>query len=364
MKPLRRHVARLALIVWITGVIACDGGPDGLRPTASAPPVYTVDTVTVAPSKLTETLTATGTLLPRESVELQSERAGVVREIAFVEGRPVKAGTVLVRIDDSELRAELERAKARLALDTASEQRQRALLESSGTSRATYDTSVASLRTARAEANLIEAQIAKTAIRAPFDGVPGLRHVSVGSYVTPGTRIVSFTDTAALKLDFGIPERYAAYVEAGQDVTFRIVGRSESFQARIYAIEPAVEVATRSILLRAEVPNPEDRLRPGAFAEVKVVLADIPDAIAIPAMALVPGLRQQSVFVFENGKAESRSVQIGLRTPDAVQIIEGLAPGDRVITTGILQLRSGMRVEARDAGSVVEDDGVAKAASN
>ncbi len=335
---------------------ACERGRAVQKPAGAAPPVFTVDTVTITPGSLSETLTATGTLLPRESVELQSERAGVVRQIAFVEGQPVKAGTALVRIDDSELRAELERAKARLALDTASESRQRALLQSRGTSQATYDTSVANLGAARAEANLIEAQIAKTVIRAPFDGVPGLRHVSLGSYVTPGTRIVSFTDTAALKLDFGIPERYASYVRINTDVTFRVTGRSESFRAHIYAIEPAVEVATRSVLLRAEVPNPDGMLLPGSFAEVKVVLADTPDALSVPAIALVPGLRQQTVFVFENGRAAPREVQIGLRTADSVQITEGLAPGDRVIPTGILQLRPGMKVEARA--------GVAEAAAN
>ncbi len=346
---LRRPHLQVVAPALLAFLLGCDGGP-AARPEAKAPPVFTVDTVTMTPRSLRETLSATGTLLPRESVELQSERAGVVVEIPFTEGRPVAAGAVLVRIDDTELQAELERARAKLALDTATEQRQRALLDSRGTSRATYDVSVANLRTARAEVSMIEAQIAKTVIRAPFAGTPGLRHVSVGSYVTPGTRIVSFSDVSALKLDFGIPERYAALLAPGQELQFRVAGQAESFRATIYAIEPAVDVATRSVLLRANVPNPQGLLRPGAFAEVTVVLADIPDALAVPAIALVPGLRQQTVFVYEDGKAESRSVQVGLRTADSVQITEGLRPGERVITTGILQLRSGMTVEARAPG--------------
>jgi membrane fusion protein (multidrug efflux system) len=177
--------------------------------------------------------------------------------------------------------------------------------------------------------------------------VAGLRRVSVGTYLTPGTPICSFQDISSLKIDFSLPEVYLGYLKAGQKVTFHVVGRSEKFEATIMAIEPTIEVATRSLLVRATVPNEDARLLPGSFAEVEVVLGEIPDALLIPAIALIPGLKQQTVFVHRDGKVEERKVQAGLRTSDSVQIIEGLKAGDELITSGVLQLRPGMPVQVK-----------------
>jgi RND family efflux transporter, MFP subunit len=307
--------------------------------------LLSVDSVVVEPRPFKEKLQATGSLLPRESVTLQSEREGMVRSIAFQEGQPVKEGALLLKIDDSELSAQLQRAQARLQLAIADEARQRGLLGRQGISQAAYDESLANLGIARAEVELIKSQLAKTEIRAPFDGIPGLRSVSVGSYVTPGTPIANFAAVDSLKLDFSVPERYLGLLRAGQKVRFRVAGRSEDFEATIYAIEPRIDVATRSVLLRAEVPNPDGKLLPGSFAEILVELDEDPDAILIPSLALIPGLAKQTVFVFEHGVVQERQVSVGIRTADSVQIIDGLQPGDRVITSGILQLRPGMNVQ-------------------
>jgi len=342
------NLLRLALIASVVTSAGCGkriASPSKAKTAAS----YLVDVVPVGPQPYRETLFATGSLVARETVQLQSERAGVVRSISFEEGNAVKAGEVLVAIDDSELRAHLARAKAQLDLAAATESRQRDLLKTRGISDSDYDQSQANLNIAKAEVALIESQIAKTQIRAPFDGVAGLRRVSVGAYLTPGTTLCSFQDISSLKIDFTLPEVYLPYLRSGQKVTFRITGRADKFEATILAVEPTIDVATRSLLVRATVPNEDTKLLPGSFAEVEVLLGEIPDAILIPAIALIPGLKQQTVFVHRDGKVEERKVQAGLRTSDSVQIIEGLKAGDELITSGILQLRPGMPVQVKRA---------------
>jgi len=307
-----------------------------------------IETVTLAPRAFRETLSATGTLRARESASLQAEVAGVVTGIHFDEGQPVKAGELLVVIDDDEWQAQHERAKARVVLADANEKRQRELLRSGDLSQATYDETSANLRVARAELALVEAELKKTQMRAPFDGIVGLREVSVGSYLSPGSPIVRIAAIDALKLDFSLPERYQELVRAGMPVRFRVSGLPGDFAGTIYAIEPAVDAETRSLLLRAEVPNGDGRLRPGAFADVEVVLDEVPDALLVPAIALVPGLKRQTVYVVEDGVVREREIEAGLRTAEAVVVERGLSPGERVAVTGLLQLRDGMRVDASE----------------
>lgn len=336
-------VLRLVLVVAAAGGVGCrDGEPVA---TAAAPQTaLTVETVEVVPRVLRETLTATGTLRAREAVTIRSEVAGIVETIHFTEGTAVRAGELLLEIDDRELRAQRARVAARLELETATEARVRELLATKNASQATYDESVANLHVTQAELALVDAQLTKTEIRAPFDGIVGLRDVAVGTYLTPGAAIVDLVAVDSLKLDFALPERYQDALRVDMPVRIALHGRPERFAGRVYAIEPSVEVETRSVRLRAEVPNEDGRLRPGAFAEIEVALDEVPDAILVPAIALVPGLRRPTVLVVRDGLVESRAVDAGLRTADEVRIEAGLAPGDRVIVTGILQLRDGMPV--------------------
>jgi membrane fusion protein (multidrug efflux system) len=324
---------------------------------------FVVEVVTVKSQPFRETLFATGTLRARESVTLQAEREGVVREIRFEEGKPIKAGEVLVVIDDSELQARLAGAKAELELAAAMEKRDRELIATNRLiSQAAYEQSLANLHIAEAALQLTEAQLKKTRVVAPFDGIAGLRQLSVGAYVIAGTSIGSFQDLSALKLDFTLPERYLQNLRSAQTVNIRVAGANGPITGRIYALEPAIDVATRSLLVRAIIPNEEQRLLPGAFAEVEVVLAEISDAILIPPIALIPGLKEQKVFVQRNGEVEERQVETGLRTADRVQIVKGLEPGEELITSGILQLRPGTKVQVRAAqggnvGSRTENPG-------
>jgi membrane fusion protein, multidrug efflux system len=330
------------------GVFACKRPAKAPRGSGTTAP-FVVDVIPIQTEPFRQTLSATGSLLAREAVQLQSERAGVVKEILFEEGQLAKAGDVLLTIDDSDLQAQLARAKAQLEVATAMEARQRNLLESRGISAADFDQSRANLDIAKAEVKLIETQVAKTKIRAPFDGIAGLRHASVGTYLTPGSTICTFQDISSLKIDFSLPERYLAFIKTGQTVHFRVTGRAERFEAQILAIEPAVDVQTRSITIRATLPNENTRLLPGSFAEVEVVLKEVPDAILIPSIALMPGVKQQTVFVHEGGQVSLRKIQVGLRTADSIQVLEGLKVGEELITSGILQLRAGMRVQVKQA---------------
>lgn len=347
------RAAMVGLAILVTGCGKQDEESGG--PTANAMPPFVVDVVTVKPERIEENLAATGTLIANESIVLQSERPALVKEIRFEEGQSVKAGEVLVLMDDSELQPQLERAVAQRRIAETLEKRQVELLQTGGISEFEYEQTEANVKIAAAEEALIRAQLGKTRIVAPFDGVAGLRKVSVGSYLTPGAPICTFQDIASLKLDFSLPERYLAYLSLGQKLKFRVTGRSEAFEAEILAIEPAIDVQTRTMTLRARVPNEETRLLPGAFTEVIVTLEEIPEALMIPPIALIPGLKQQTVLVHRDGEVMERKVVAGLRTPDAVQILEGLSAGDEVITSGVLQVRAGMtvevnRVEAPPAG--------------
>ncbi|MDW8466642.1 MAG: efflux RND transporter periplasmic adaptor subunit [Chloroherpetonaceae bacterium] len=204
--------------------------------------------------------------------------------------------------------------------------------------------------------DIIKAQIDKTEVRAPFNGVVGLRYVSVGSYISPTTRIASIQNICPLKLDFSIPEKYATLVRKGDKVLFRVQGIDKVLEGQVYAIEPKIDPATRTLPIRAIYPNSDRRILPGAFAEVELLLQNADSAVMIPSEALVPELKGQKVFVAKQGKAVAKSVEIGLRTDREIQVTSGLSDGDTVITTGILQLRPGMAVQFVEFQSLENSD--------
>lgn len=307
-----------------------------------------VETLRITPRPFEEKLTATGSLQADEEVMLRPEMSGIVGEIAFEEGESLEAGRVLVRLRAQDLVARVERAEAQLQLAQREGERQQNLGQRQAISRSELDQAKSSVETARADFELAKAELAKTEVRAPFNGVIGLRAVSVGGYVTPTTDIASFRKLDPLKLELNVPERYARYVRTGMGVEFSVAGTDERFSGTVYAVEPGIDPVTRTLRLRAHVPNPERRLTPGAFVEAQLVLDRIEEAIVVPSLAVVPGLKEETVFVVNDGTAESRKVTTGIRTADAVLIEEGLQPGAEVIISSILQLRPGARVVPAD----------------
>jgi membrane fusion protein (multidrug efflux system) len=323
-------------------------GRGSQRRGASAPRAVVVRTVTLTPQPLTERLSTTGTVRANEEIDLVSEIAGKVAAIHFREGSRVSLGELLLEIDDTQLRAERDRAAYRVELAERSEARQRGLVDEGLVSQEEYDFALNELNVLRAELELGEARLAKTRLVAPFGGVVGLRNVSLGSYLTPQTRIATLQDVDPVKIDFSVPEKYAGQLEVGGKVEFRTRGSERLHLGTIFAIEPRVDRDTRSLTLRARSPNPAGALGPGAFADVEIVVRQIEDALAVPSRAVIPELGGKKVFVYEDGKAQPRSVETGLRGEETLQITRGLEPGERVIVTALQRLRPGLPVEIEE----------------
>lgn len=305
-----------------------------------------VSTITVATTPFAEILTSTGSLRAEESVELQAEINGKVVAINFTEGAHVKEGALLVKLNDADLRATRERAFQRKKLGVLREQRLAKLVKEGVARQEEYDTAFNELQVQNAEIELAEAQIAKTEIRAPFSGVVGLRYVSEGAFVNAATRVATLQRLDQLKIDFSIPEKYAGRIKPGTPITFTVAGGDRKFSGKIYAFDPRIDAATRSVLLRALCPNDEGRLLPGGFANVELPLSQLNEAILIPAEAVIPGVTDKNVYVMTGGKAERRIVETGTRTASQVHILSGLKPGDVVITSGLQQMREGLSVSS------------------
>lgn len=312
-------------------------------------PALQVDTMVVTPHLLVQRFSTVGTIRPDEQVEISSEIAGVIDEIRFGEGSRVGRGELLVRIDDDTLVAERDRAEHRADLARRLEVRQQDLLEQGLTSQEDYDLAFSRLNELEAELQLAVARLAKTEVRAPFSGVIGLREVSRGARVSPQTRIATLQKLDLVKIEFTVPEAYAARIGTDEKVQFRVRGSESIYEGTVYAIEPAVDRETRSLRARALCANPEGNLLPGAFADVEIAVNEITDALTVPALAVIPELGSKKVFVLEDGRAAPRLVVTGIRTEDEVQVVSGLEAGDRVIVSAIQQLAAGREVVERVA---------------
>jgi membrane fusion protein (multidrug efflux system) len=309
-----------------------------------APPV-TVRAYVVQQTRLDDRILVTGTVLPNEQIDLHSEVPGKIMAINFREGSTVRKGTLLVKINDADLRAQLRRAVSRKELAESKERRQRTLREKQAISQAEYDEATSELSTTAADIDLIKAQIAKTEIRAPFSGMIGLRYVSEGSYISPTTRIAGLHNINPVKIDFSVPEKYYSIVRPGSAITFRIQGSEKEYTGRVYAVEPKIDQSTRTLQVRAICDNGNGQIFPGAFAEIELVLKRMEDALVVPTEAIVPELQGQKVFIAKGGAAEPRKVEIGIRTGKGIQILSGLAVGDTVVTDGIVQVKPGSKLK-------------------
>ena len=313
--------------------------------TATSKTILRVKVHRVVPTLLIERLATTGTVRANEEVEIVSEISGKISGILFEEGSRVAAGELLLKIDDTELLAERQQALYQVELAERAEARQQRLLEDGVTSSENYDVALGELNVLRAALQLIEAQQLKTEIRAPFSGVIGLRWVSPGSFLSPQTRIASLSDLDLVKLDFTVPEKYSALLRVGDEISFAVEGTSRTFPGTIYAIEPSVDASTRSLRMRARCPNRGGVLVPGAFANVDLVVRSVPNALTVPSIAVIPELGGKKVFVFDDGKAQPRTVETGIRSDTAVQITSGLVEDELVIVSGIQQLQPGLEIE-------------------
>ncbi|MEO7427459.1 MAG: efflux RND transporter periplasmic adaptor subunit [Fibrobacteria bacterium] len=310
---------------------------------AGGPPVPVTARV-LQPQRLDNSVTSSGNVLANEEVEIRSEVQGKIRRIAFKEGARVKRGDLLVKIEDAELQATSLQAQSRRKLAEDNEYRMRMQLKIEAVSQKDYDQSLNELNLAKAESQLLRAQLDKTELRAPFGGVVGLKQISEGGFVSPATLITTLQEIDPVKVEFTVPGKYASYTKPGQAVNFTIQGSDKRYQAKIYAVDPRIDPESRTLRLRAMCPNPAGAILPGAFATIEMPFLSVDNALVIPAQALSADANGAKVFLFKGGKAMPRPVVAGLRTDSTVQITGGLAAGDTVITSGVVQIRPGSAV--------------------
>jgi membrane fusion protein, multidrug efflux system len=299
----------------------------------------------VKAEKLSNKVYASGTILANEEVALQSELSGKITRLNFQEGGKVSKGQLLVKINDADLQANYKKLQLQHSLAEERMQRQEKLLVISGISQEEFDISKNQTNVIKVEMEFEMAQIAKTEIRAPFDGIIGLKKVSDGAYVTPTVTIATIQQINPIKIDFSISERYANSVKKGDELLFILDGNQQEIKGEVYAIEPKIDMATRTVQIRAICTNSQNDIYPGAFAKVQLDLGDIDKAIMIPTETIVPDLKGKKVYRIKNGLAEFITVITGLRTDSEIQIEEGLSIGDTIITKGIMQLKPGSAVK-------------------
>jgi len=305
-------------------------------------PAVTVETV--VPTALSETIALNGTLYSSESIDLQSEMSGRIASIHFEDGQKVKAGDVLVRLDDRELRAEAASVKAKLELAKRQAQRVTSLFSRGLISENERDVAINEQDVLSAQVDLLKVRISRAVLRAPFDGRIGLREVSPGAIINPEVTISSIQKIDPLHLEFSVPERYQSMVTPGMTVSLRVAGHDRTFSGTISAAAPRIDENTRSLKLRAIVPNVEETLLPGNFATVSLPLREYDNTILVPAAALEQSGNLAWVFVVDDTSvAKQRTVTVGTRQSDRIQILSGLNAGDRVVSRGI-GLTDGMRV--------------------
>lgn len=293
----------------------------------------------VTPERLDNVVRTTGSILAFDEVELKAETSGRVIKIYFAEGSHITRGMLLLKINDDDLQAQLQKTELQIKLTESQLERQQKLFDVSATSKEEYDVVVSQLSSFKADKALLNVAIAKTEIRAPFNGVIGLRYISEGSYVTPTTRIAAIQNINPVKIDFSIPEKYSASVKKGDLLTFSNDESSTQYSGTVYAVEPKIYMGTRSLQVRAISENKNERLLPGSFAKIDLALKETKDALMIPTQALIPVLKGQNVFICKDGLAQSVSVKTGVRNATKIQITEGLNAGDTLIISGIMSLK-------------------------
>ncbi|MEO8347029.1 MAG: efflux RND transporter periplasmic adaptor subunit [Betaproteobacteria bacterium] len=317
----------------------------------SAPPgSITIESTKVVTASLPQTITAVGSLRSDESVTLRPEVAGRISTIAFQEGQPVAKGAMLVRLDPAVPQAEAQQARANLVLAKTKFNRAVDLAKSNFISGQAKDEAENILKVAEASLQLAEAKLAKMDMRAPFSGVIGLRSVSVGDYVKEGADLVNLESIDPLKVDFRVPEIYMRQVKVGQPLQIQLDALpGKTFEGKVFAVNPLIDAAGRSVVIRAMVRNQDTSLRPGMFARVRLITRDAQDALVLPEQALVPQGDQQFVFKVIDGKAVRTKVDVGQRRDSQVEILSGVAKDDVVVTAGQLKLRDGVPVSVAPA---------------
>ena len=344
-------ITSLIFVIFIAGGIAYNlikkrgsGGDAPVTAPANRQSALQINGYVVHVKPLTDEFTALGSLIPDEEVRLSFETSGRITDIFFEEGSMVKKGDLLAKVNDRTLQAQLSRFEAQQRLVEARASRQSTLFERDAISQEAYEQANTELAILNADMTLVRANIALTELRAPFDGIIGLRQVSEGAFATPSTLVATLTKISPIKIEFTVNEADIANIKSGTDITFQVGSELRVYNAKVYAIESFVNYELRTLKVRALYPNLNHELSPGRYVSISVKRVEIPDAIVIPSQAVIKEMGIDKVFLYRDGKAQPVDINIGIRTDSEVQVLHGLNVGDTLITSGTLQLRSGMDV--------------------
>jgi membrane fusion protein, multidrug efflux system len=314
---------------------------------AAAPPVKAplkADVFIVTASALSNNIDVPGSLTAFEETNLQPEISGRVTAINFKEGSAVAAGAVMVKLYDADLQAQLKKLEVQQAIAQKTEERQAELLKISGISQQDYDLSLLAVKNLDADIDILKTSIAKTSLRAPFNGIAGLRNISLGAYITPATVVTTIRQLNQLKLSFTVPEKYSSLVLPGTLVQFKINGDKANYPAIIIATENDVDETSRSMRVKATVTRHTNKLFAGAFAQVQLSVDRNQTAMMIPTQAVIPQARSKKVMVLRNGLAVLETIETGVRDTAMVEIVNGLKLGDTVLISGLLATKPGTSV--------------------
>ncbi|HEA19600.1 hypothetical protein LCGC14_1047030 [marine sediment metagenome] len=353
-----KYIVYILLILGISALVAfriIKNSEQGNAEPMKSDTAITVSGMVVKPQKFEDYLSLSGSLEANEQIDLHCEISGVVESINFEEGQKVKKGQVLFSVNDIELRAQLSQTQTAQKLAAENERRAKLLLDKQAISQQEYEITNADFQSSQAQAQLMAAQLSKTNVTAPFSGTIGLRAISKGTYVTPLTTIAKLVNTDRLKITFAIPEKYASQISIGNSLTFTISGSEEEHKAKIYAIEPEIELATRTLRMRAIAENSDGKLYPGMFSSIKLPLEIVPDALLVPSEALIPIQNGKMIFISDGGNAKEMVVSTGARTADSVRVLSGLKAGDTILTYGVMALKNGTPVKVKLQGEGQKD---------
>ena len=349
MKLIRANFLQFLVIASLLPFAACKSGDkDAAAKGASGKPkMVAADAYVAHPQAFSNTYTASGSLLPNEEVAVHPEMSGRVTGLFFKEGNVVRKGQLLVQLYDADLRAQLQRLQAQRKLQSATENRQRELLGIGGISKQDYETTQAQTKYVDADIAAAEAALSKMRIVAPFDGTIGLRSISVGAVVSPTTTVATLQQINPLKMDFSIPDQYRSFIRLGSSVQFSVDGIQDTLSGSVSAVEPGADAMTRTIRIRAVVPNGKGQLTSGAFAHVIIPFTSSANAILIPSQCIIPTTRDKKVAVVRDGKAALVTVLIGNRTADKVEVTQGVQSGDTILVTALMQVKPGMDIKVK-----------------
>jgi membrane fusion protein (multidrug efflux system) len=350
-KILQNSIIFLQIACWLILASACkdktktaDGAPGGGKPGG---PAYVYDAIVAQSTSVNRFVEAPGTILAGEATDIQPEISGRVIAINFKEGATVPSGSLLVKLFDADLQAQLRKLQVQLSIAEATEKRQKELLAINGTSQQDVDNAVLNVSNIKADIELLKVQISRTEIKAPFTGRVGLRNISLGAYVTPSTVITNIAEVNALKVEFAVPEKYASEIQPGKLVSLRLATGGKEYTAKVLAAQNLINTETRNLMVRAMVLNADREITPGAFVQVRLNVGNNAGAIMVPTQSVIPTTRNKRLILVRQGVAVFQNVNTGYRDSARVEVYGGIAAGDTVVVSGLLAIKEGMPVKVK-----------------